>query len=109
MQIEFSNAEKRLFHSPDFKVDRVDFHPDRQLIACIACAVVRKDGTANGVRLQEVTEGDAIDLAPKWIPGKCKAVVFQSAEIGRDQSGSIVEQRHSTIEHLDFDKQELVT
>lgn len=105
--------EKRLFHSADFKVDRVDFHPVHKLIAC---AVVRKDGTANiammpvdAVRLQEVTEGDAIDLAPKWIPGARKAVVFQSAGIGRDRSGAIVEQRHSTIEQLDFDKQALIT
>ena len=28
--------EKRLFHSADFKVDRVDFHPEYQLIACAA-------------------------------------------------------------------------
>ncbi len=105
--------EKRLFHSADFKVDRIDFHPDRQLIVC---AVVRKDGTANiammpvdAVHLQEVTEGDAIDLAPKWIPGNRKAVVFQSAGIGRDRAGYIIEHKHSTIEQLDFDKQEVIT
>ncbi len=105
--------EKRLFHSADFKVDRVDFHPKHKLIAC---AVVRKDGIANiammpvdAVHLQEVTEGDAIDLAPKWIPGVRKAVVFQSAGIGRDRSGYIIEHKHSTIEQLDFDKQEVIT
>lgn len=105
--------EKRLFHSADFKVDRVDFHPEHQLIAC---AVVRKDGTANiatmpvdAVKLGEVTEGDAIDLAPKWIPGSRKAIVFQSAGISRDGAGYIIEHGHSTIEQLDFDRQEVIT
>jgi hypothetical protein len=105
--------EKRLFHSADFKVDRVDFHPEHKLIAC---AVVRKDGLANiammpvdAVHLQEVTEGDAIDLAPKWIPGSRKAIVFQSAGISRDRAGYIIEQEHSTIEQLDFDEQEVIT
>jgi hypothetical protein len=108
-----ATKEKRLFHSADFKVDRVDFHPEHQLIAC---AVVRKDGTANiatmpvdAVSLGEVTEGDAIDLAPKWIPGSRKAIVFQSAGISRDGAGYIIEQGHSTIEQLDFDQQEVIT
>jgi hypothetical protein len=105
--------EKRLFHSADFKVDRVDFQPDYQLIAC---ATIRKDGTANiaimpanSVHLEEVTEGDSIDLAPKWIPGFRRAIVFQSAGISRDSAGYIVEQKHSTIEQLDIDRQEVIT
>jgi hypothetical protein len=105
--------EKRLFHSADFKVDRIDFHPEHKLIAC---AVVRKDGIANiatmpvaAVHLEEVTEGDAIDLAPKWVPGNRKAIVFQSAGISRNRSGYIIEHEHSTIQLLDLDRQEVVT
>lgn len=105
--------EKRLFHSADLKFDRLDFHPDYQLIAC---ATIGKDGTANiatmpvnAVQLEQVTEGDSIDLAPKWIPGFRKAIVFQSAGISRDSTGQIVEQRHSTIEQLDLDRQEVIT
>ncbi len=105
--------EKRLFHSADFKVDRVDFQPDYQLIAC---ATIRKNGTANiaimpvnAVHLEEVTEGDSIDLAPKWIPGFRRAIVFQSAGISRDGAGYIIEQKHSTIEQLDIDQQEVIT
>ncbi|MFM2304513.1 MAG: hypothetical protein RLZZ135_1925 [Cyanobacteriota bacterium] len=104
--------EKRLFHSADFKVDRVHFHPEHKLIAC---AVVRKDGTANiatmpvdAVHLEEVTEGDAIDLAPKWVPGDRKAIVFQSSGISRNRSGYIIEHEHSTIQLLDLDRQEVV-
>ncbi|WP_295613851.1 hypothetical protein [Chamaesiphon sp. GL140_3_metabinner_50] len=105
--------EKRLFHSADFKVDRVDFHPEYQLIAC---AAIGKDGTANiatmpvnAVHLSQVTEGDSLDLAPKWIPGFRRAIVFQSAGIGRDGAGYIIEQKHSTIEQLDIDRQEVIT
>lgn len=104
--------EKRLFHSADFKIDRVDFHPNYQLIAC---AALKKDGTANiatmpanAVQLVEVTEGDSLDLAPKWIPGTRKAIVFQSAGIGRNSTGQVIEQKHSTIEQLDFDRQEVI-
>jgi hypothetical protein len=105
--------EKRLFHSADFKIDRVDFNPEYQLIAC---AAIGKDGAANiatmpvnAVHLSQVTEGDSIDLAPKWIPGFRRAIVFQSAGIGRDGAGYIVEQKHSTIEQLDIDRQEVIT
>jgi hypothetical protein len=104
--------EKRLFHSADFKVDRIHFHPEHNLIAC---AVVRKNGTANiaimpvdAVHLEEVTEGDAIDLAPKWVPGDRKAIVFQSAGISRNRSGYIIEHEHSTIQLLDLDRQEVI-
>jgi hypothetical protein len=105
--------EKRLFHSADFKIDRVDFNPEYQLIAC---AAIGKDGAANiatmpvnAVHLAQVTEGDSLDLAPKWIPGFRRAIVFQSAGIGRDGAGYIVEQKHSTIEQLDVDRQEVIT
>jgi hypothetical protein len=105
--------EKRLFHSADFKVDRVHFHPDYQLIAC---AAIGKDGIANiatmpvnAVHLEQVTEGDSLDLAPKWIPGFRKAIVFQSAGISRDRAGYIIEHKHSTIEQLDIDRQEVIT
>ena len=105
--------EKRLFHSADFKIDRVDFNPTYQLIAC---AALKKDGTANiatmpanAVQLSEVTEGDSLDLAPKWIPGTRKAIVFQSAGISRNNTGQVIEHKHSTIEQLDFDLQEVIT
>jgi hypothetical protein len=105
--------EKRLFHSADFKIDRVDFHPEYQLIAC---AAIGKDGIANiatmpvnAVHLQQVTEGDSIDLAPKWIPGFRRAIVFQSAGVSRDGAGYIIEHKHSTIEQLDIDRQEVIT
>jgi hypothetical protein len=105
--------EKRLFHSADFKIDRVDFNPSYQLIAC---AALKKDGTANiatmpanAVQLVEVTEGDSLDLAPKWIPGTRKAIVFQSAGVSRNSNGQVIEHKHSTIEQLDFDRQEVIT
>ena len=111
--LRLQTKEKRLFHSADFKIDRVDFHPEYQLIAC---AAIGKDGTANiatmsvnAVHLAQVTEGDSLDLAPKWIPGFRRAIVFQSAGIGRDGAGQTIEHKHSTIEQLDLDRQEVIT
>jgi hypothetical protein len=105
--------EKRLFHSADFKVQQLDFNAHSEEIAC---AVVRKDGSAHiatmsatGTRLTEVTEGDSIDLAPKWLGGNRQAIVFQSTGVGRNSAGYIVEHRHTTIEQLDFDRHEVIT
>jgi hypothetical protein len=111
--LQQKTREKRLFHSAEFKIDRVDFNAAYQLIAC---AAISKDGSSNiaimpvnSVHLNQVTEGDSIDLAPKWIPGFRRAIVFQSAGIGRDRAGYIIEQKHSTIEQLDIDRQEVTT
>ena len=63
----------------------------------------------NAVQLEQVTKGDSLDLAPKWIPGFRRAIVFQSAGICRDRTGEIVDRKHSTIEQLDLDRQEVIT
>jgi hypothetical protein len=107
------SAEQRLFHGSDFKVQHLDFHSDRNLIACSA---VHSDGAANiavmqldGARPREVTEGDSVDLAPRWIPGAGRSLVFQSAGIGRNSAGFPVAQAPFTIERLDFEGQEVTT
>jgi hypothetical protein len=112
-QFDRHGYEKRLFHSADFKVEQLDFNAHNEQIAC---AVLRQDGSAhiatmqaNGSRLAEVTEGDSIDLAPKWLGGNRAAIVFQSTGVGRNGAGYIVEHRHTTIEQLDFDRHEVIT
>jgi hypothetical protein len=106
-----NSQEKRLFHSADFKIQQLDYNP---ALEQIACSVVKKDGSAHiaivsalGMRLNEVTEGDSIDLAPKWVPDHRQILVFQSTGVGRNSAGYIVEHRHTTIEQLDLDNQEL--
>lgn len=103
--------EQRLFHSSDFGVQHLSFHPERNLIAC---AVVHKNGAANiavmeakGSRPKEITEGDSVDLAPKWVPGTGRVLVFQSAGIARNSQGYAIEQGPFTIEKLDFERQDV--
>lgn len=108
---QVKSSEQRLFHGSDFKVQHLDFHGDRN---SIVCAVLHPDGTANiavmqvdGARPREVTEGDSLDLAPRWVSGEGRAVVFQSAGVGRNSAGFPVDQAPFTIEKLDFDRQEV--
>ena len=107
------DREDRLFHSNDFRVHYLNLHPDGQQIAC---TTVYPTGVANiatmpvdGIRPRDVTEGDSLDLAPRWLPGHKRALVFQSAGIGRDRNGYASEQNHFTIEKLDFETQEMVS
>ncbi|MEO0375570.1 MAG: hypothetical protein AAF329_13285, partial [Cyanobacteria bacterium P01_A01_bin.17] len=58
---------------------------------------------------RQITEGDSIDLAPRWIPGKGKALVYQSAGIARDHNGYLVDQSPYAIEKLDFAQGDIST
>jgi len=108
-----TQREDRLFHSNDFQVYHLDLSPDGQQIAC---TTVYRTGVANialmsvdGIRPRDVTEGDSVDLAPRWVEGQGRAIVFQSAGLGRDRNGLPVEQAPFTIERLDFERQTLDT
>jgi hypothetical protein len=83
--------EQRLFHHSNYFIEHLNAEPGHDLIAC---AVRNKGGTANiavmktdGSELREVTEGDSVDLAPFWIPGRQDELLFQSAGVGRDSNG----------------------
>lgn len=105
--------EQRLFHHSDFAVQHLNAHPQNNEFAC---TVMHKDGSANiavmsidGARPREITAGDSIDLAPQWIPGSSKSLVFQSAGIARNQEGFALEQSPFSIEKLDFQSGEMLT
>jgi hypothetical protein len=63
----------------------------------------------NSIKLQEITEGDSLDLAPRWVPGKRQVIVYQSAGIGRTNDGFVGDRAPFTIEKLDFDTAEMNT
>jgi len=97
----------------DFAVQYLDIHPEKNLIAC---AIIYQNGSANlaqmplnGSRPRNITEGDSLDIAPKWIPGTEKALVYQSAGLGRNASGFVAERSPFRIEKLDFNSEEVVT
>jgi hypothetical protein len=59
----------------------------------VACSQRFSNGTASiaickGADLQVATEGDAVDEAPSWLPGKDRQLVFQSAGIARNAAST---------------------
>lgn len=109
----FGEEENRLWHSNETRIRELARHPSEPRIAC---SVWEPNGTANigvmnadGTRLREVTEGDSLDLAPRWVPGKSGLLVYQSAGLGRDRSGHPVSYGPFEIHELDLSSSDLRT
>src|SRR5262249_11872637 len=68
-------------------------------------AVMRADGSA----LSELTDGDAIDGAPAWVPGTSHRLVYQSAGVGRDAAGRISGVGPSAVHELDLERRDVRT
>jgi len=104
---ERATDELRLLHTADFRVRRLAAGAGQDSIACVvqhksgqSCiAIMHSDGT----NLREVTQGDTIDDAPRWVPGSAREIVFQSAAIGRNQHGFAVTQAPFAIHRLDLE------
>jgi len=102
-----ATEEQRLLHTADFRVRRLAASPGQDCVACVlqhkgensSIAVMRGDGTD----LREVTQGDTIDDAPRWVPGSARQIIFQSAAIGRNSAGFAVTQAPFAIHKLDLE------
>lgn len=107
------NRETRLFHNSEFRVGDLDFSPQHRLIACIKTYPTGISNLAtmamDGMRPLDVTEGDSIDLAPRWVAGETKALVYQSAGVSRNSEGYVLARAPFTIEKLDFSQQTVTT
>lgn len=105
-------SERRMFHRADFKVVDLARHEDGTL----AMSLRSDDGSAHigtmppgGRGVREITEGDSIDEAPRWVPGSGKAIIFQSAGVGRNPVGLATAYGPYAIQKLDLDKGEFIT
>lgn len=103
--VDAEGQERRLFHTERFDIRHVAAHPAGEWLACSLLvrnvanlALCKMDGSTP----QEVTEGDSLDLAPSWIPGPGRRLVYQSAGLPRDPSAGAMHQPFS-IEELDVD------
>lgn len=103
--VDAEGVERRIFHTADFRVRGAALSPDGKLIAA---SMLHRNGTANlmllgveGNSFDEVTEGDSVDLAPRWVPGRERTLVFQSAGLGRDAGGRLSGLGPASIEELD--------
>jgi hypothetical protein len=70
---------------------------------------MHRNGTANiailhtdGSGFYEASEGDSLDLAPRWIPDS-RRLVFQSAGAGRDRAGRVSGFAPFSIQELDLE------
>jgi hypothetical protein len=104
--------ERRLWNKNDKRLSHLTVAPD----GAVACSVRHPFGTANlAVRLDEesgfgeVTEGDSVDAAPRWIPGAGRRLVFQSAGVGRDRQGHFAGLTPFSIVRLDLENGEMMT
>jgi hypothetical protein len=67
-------------------------------------AVLQVEGTD----FSETTDGDSFDLAPRWVPGTRRRLVFQSAGVGRDGAGRFAGVGPFSIQELDLDSGDMV-
>jgi hypothetical protein len=109
--------ENRLFHKQEFRAEDLAHHPAKELVAL---SLPNEDGTAGiaimqpgGRGLRPITEGDALDQAPSWVPSpddpQREVLVYQSAGIARNQRGQFGGIGPYSICRLDIDKARLTT
>jgi hypothetical protein len=108
-----ANREQRLMHRNGFSTNDLSRHPET---GAIAVAVPRDDGTVgiavgenDGRYLSEATVGDCIDEAPTWVRGNGRALVYQSAGIGRDERGFSVGLGPYRLERIDMESKAVET
>ncbi len=109
--VDSSGFERRLFHTADYRVRDLAIHPDGSAIAVSVSqgsmaaniAVLNGDGSD----MNDVSEGDSLDLAPHWEPGPRRRLVFQSAGLGRDVSGRLSGRSPFTVQRLDLESGDL--
>jgi hypothetical protein len=112
------NYESRLFHKNEFRANDLAHHPTRD---CVALSLPMEDGSAalavmrpGGKGLQQITEGDAVDQAPSWVPDAATPpdpermiLIYQSAGIARNQQGIATALGPYSIQRLDIDRSTL--
>ncbi|MEJ2641359.1 MAG: hypothetical protein P8010_17465 [Desulfosarcinaceae bacterium] len=108
-----TREETRLFHKEKFKAKDLDIHPETKEFVC---SQQFPNGTANilligkdGTDLRELTEGDVIDEAPSWMPGKHRRILFQSSGIARNKDGHTLGRGPVSIQALDLDNNRMTT
>src|SRR5581483_1031577 len=63
----------------------------------------------DGSDMREISEGDSVDLAPRWVPGASRRLVFQTAGLGRDAAGRFSGYGPFAVQQLDLDSGDLTT
>lgn len=110
-RVDANGVEQRLFHTADFRLRHIALDPTG---ATLAASIFHNNFTSHIAVLQvegtdffEATDGDSFDIAPRWVPGPGRRLVFQSAGLGRDAAGRFCGLGPFAIQQLDLDSGEL--
>lgn len=105
--VDGQRLEQRLFHTADFRVRHIALDGNG---TSVAAAIFHRNFASNiailgvdGNEYSEITEGDSIDLAPRWVPGPGRRIVFQSAGLGRDAHGRMCGLGPFAVEQIDIE------
>jgi hypothetical protein len=105
--------ERRLWNDNRRRIEHIHTCPRT---GNVAFSVRHDNGTANiGVMLKgepgfgEVTEGDSLDTAPRWMPGEGRKLVYQSSGIGRNRDGHFLALGPFSLQRMDIDSAEMET
>jgi hypothetical protein len=105
--------ERRMFHRKQFRASDLARSRDS---GAIAMSVRGPDGTAHiatmaaeGRGVTDITEGDAVDEAPSWVPGKPNLLLYQSAGIGRNRQGGFTGLAPYAIQQIDLESNAMQT
>jgi hypothetical protein len=100
--------ERRLYHRNQFRACDLARSSETGMLAF---ALRSPDGTshvatmaAEGRGFKTITEGDAVDEAPSWVPGGGNVVLFQSAGVGRNPHGAVTGLSPYAIQKIDLDQ-----
>jgi len=109
---EEAQAELRLLHTADYRITQVisEAGTGRLALSMLhdGCSVIATmDG--NGGVITEVTQGEAFDESPYWIPGQKNQILFQSAGVANNENGAVVGQAPYSIRLLDMDSAQITT
>ena len=103
--------ELRIYHTADFRLAEVAAHPESRRLALVLRDKAGSSSLAvmsfDGGQFTEVTQGDSMYAAPQWLPGERGQLVFQSAGIARDDSGSYNGRGPFSIQRLDLESGEM--
>ncbi|MBI4904728.1 MAG: hypothetical protein HY820_13895 [Acidobacteria bacterium] len=105
--VDADGVERRLFHTADFRLRHLSLSPDGEMIAASVAhntfitniAVLSIEGN----EFYEATEGDSVDFAPRWVPGRGRRLVYQSAGVGRNAAGQVTGFSPFAIHELNLD------
>jgi len=105
--------ERRLWNDNRRRIEHIHACPST---GNVAFSVRHENGTANiGVMVRgepgfgEVTEGDSLDTAPRWVPGEHRRIVYQSAGIGRNREGHFLALGPFAVQMVNVDSAKMET